>query len=91
MFSNPAMEPHMVELCPSTTEKKIIKNKKNKVKEYLYIVIIRIKKIKIMNCLLMHTGWVDQSLCRHVINSAILPSTVTYPGLHLYSLSLRDM
>ena len=43
-----------------------------------------------MNCLLMHTGWVDQSLCRHVINPDILPSAVTYPGLHLYSVYLRD-
>ena len=39
-----------------------------------------------MNCLLMHAGWVDQSLCRHVINPDILPSAVTYPGLHLYCL-----
>lgn len=44
-----------------------------------------------MNCLLTHAGWVDQSLCRYVINSDILPSTVTYPGLHLYSVYLRDM
>lgn len=44
-----------------------------------------------MNCLLTHAGWVDQSLCRHVINSDILPSAVTYPGLHLYSVYLRDM
>ena len=32
------------------------KGKKNKVKEYFCIVIIRIKNAKIMNYLLMHTG-----------------------------------
>ena len=63
------------------------KGKKNKVKEYC-IVIIRIKNTKIMNYLLMHTGWADHPSFRHVINPDVLPSAVTYPGLHLYSVCL---
>ena len=83
------MEPHQ-HLIPLHHTHTHTQDKKNKVKEYLYIVIIRIQNIKIMNCLLMHTGWVDQSLCRHVISPDILPSAVIYPGLHLYSVYLRD-
>ena len=60
----------------------------NKVKEHFCIVIIRIKNNKIMNYLLMHTGWADHPSCRHVINPDVLPSAVTYPGLHLYSVCL---
>ena len=41
-----------------------------------------------MNYLLMHTGWADHPFCRHVINPDVLPSAVTYPGLHLYSVCL---
>ena len=69
-------------------KKKRKKEKKNKVKEYFCIVIIRIKNAKIMNYLLMHTGWADHPFCRHVINPDVLPSAVTYPGLHLYSVCL---
>lgn len=35
-----------------------------------------------MNCLSLHTGWADHPSCRHVINPDVLPSAVTYPGLH---------
>ena len=77
--------------APAKTKKKKErkeKGKMNKVKEHFCIVIIRIKNNKIMNYLLMHTGWADHPSCRHVINPDVLPSAVTYPGLHLYSVCL---
>lgn len=33
-------------------------------------------------------GWWDHPLCRHVSDPDVLPSVVTYPWLHLYSVFL---
>ena len=42
----------------------------------------------IINYSLIHVGWGDHPLFRHVTGPEVLPSGVTYPGLHWYCVSL---